>query len=110
MESQEYKPSTDTLRWEAIEVLKSVFDPEIPVNIYDLGMIYEIIPREDGHLRVVMTLTSPTCPVAESLPIEVKEKLSAIPGVTDVDLELTFDPPWGHGMITERGRKFLNER
>jgi len=84
-----------------IEVLKTIFDPEIPVNIYDLGLIYEIDVDEVGKARVVMTLTSPNCPVAESMPEEVHEKVSAIDGITHVDLNLTFDPPWTKDMLSE---------
>ena len=84
-----------------IEVLKTIFDPEIPVNIYDLGLIYEIDVDEEGKARVVMTLTSPNCPVAESMPEEVHESVSAIDGITHVDLNLTFDPPWTKDMLSE---------
>lgn len=84
-----------------IEAIKTVFDPEIPVNVYDLGLIYEIDVDDDGKTRIVMTLTSPNCPVAESLPEEVQEKVAAIDGVTHVDLNLTFDPPWTKDMLSE---------
>nr|WP_319401389.1 SUF system Fe-S cluster assembly protein [uncultured Carboxylicivirga sp.] len=84
-----------------IEILKTIYDPEIPVNIYDLGLIYEIDVDENGKARVVMTLTSPNCPVAESLPEEVHEKVSSIDGITHVDLNLTFDPPWTKDMLSE---------
>jgi len=89
------------LESEIIEVIKTVFDPEIPVNVYDLGLIYEISVEEDNKVRIVMTLTSPNCPVAESLPEEVHEKVAAIDGVTSVDLNLTFDPPWTKDMLSE---------
>ncbi len=84
-----------------VKVLKSIFDPEIPVNIYDLGLIYEIEVREAGKVRVVMTLTSPNCPVAESLPEEVYEKVLSVEGVKEVELNLTFDPPWSKDMLSE---------
>lgn len=89
------------LEGEIINVIKTIFDPEIPVNVYDLGLIYEIDVNEEGKARIVMTLTSPNCPVAESLPEEVHDKVSAIDGITSVDLNLTFDPPWTKDMLTE---------
>lgn len=89
------------LESEIIKVIKTVFDPEIPVNVYDLGLIYEISVEEDNKVRIVMTLTSPNCPVAESLPEEVHEKVAAIDGVKSVDLNLTFDPPWTKDMLSE---------
>ena len=89
------------LEGEIINVIKTVFDPEIPVNVYDLGLIYEIDVNEKGKARIVMTLTSPNCPVAESLPEEVHDKVAAIDGVTSVDLNLTFDPPWTKDMLSE---------
>lgn len=89
------------LEGKIIAAIKTVYDPEIPVNIYDLGLIYEIDVDEDGKARVVMTLTSPNCPVAESLPEEVYEKISAIDGITNVDLKLTFEPPWNKDMLSE---------
>jgi FeS assembly SUF system protein len=84
-----------------VKALKTVYDPEIPVNIYDLGLIYEVEVREEGKVKVVMTLTSPNCPVAESLPEEVYEKVLSVEGVKDVELNLTFDPPWTKDMLSE---------
>jgi len=89
------------LESEIIKVIKTVFDPEIPVNVYDLGLIYEINVEEDNKVRIVMTLTSPNCPVAEALPEEVREKVAAVEGVKSVDLNLTFDPPWSKDMLSE---------
>jgi len=89
------------LEGEIIKVIKTIFDPEIPVNVYDLGLIYEIDVNEEGKARIVMTLTSPNCPVAESLPEEVHDKVAAIDGITSVDLNLTFDPPWTKDMLSE---------
>ena len=77
-----------------IKALKTVFDPEIPVDIYELGLVYDVQISEDGDVKVVMTLTTPNCPVAESLPQEVKEKVAAVENVKSVDLELTFEPSW----------------
>ena len=84
-----------------VAVLKTIFDPEIPVNIYDLGLIYEINVEDDFHVRLVMTLTSPNCPVAESLPEEVMDKVRGVDGVKSVDLNLTFDPPWNRDMLSD---------
>jgi FeS assembly SUF system protein len=89
------------LESEIVKVLKTVFDPEIPVNIYDLGLIYEIDVQDEGKVKIVMTLTSPNCPVAESLPEEVYDKVVSIEGVKDVELHLTFDPPWTKEMLSE---------
>jgi FeS assembly SUF system protein len=86
---------------QVVAVLKDIFDPEIPVNIYDLGLIYEVNVDDNNKVRIVMTLTSPNCPVAESLPEEVHERVKAIDGVTDVELNLTFDPPWTRDMLSE---------
>lgn len=87
-----------------IECIKTIFDPEIPVNIYELGLIYEVnvSPFADVHVR--MTLTSPNCPVAGSLPGEVEGKISIIPDVRDAEVELTFDPPWDQEMMSEEAK------
>lgn len=84
--------------------LKTVYDPEIPVDIYELGMIYEINVDAEGNAKVVMTLTSPNCPVAESLPAEVQEKVAAVQGITSAEIELTFDPPWTKDMMSEEAQ------
>ncbi|WP_066632313.1 SUF system Fe-S cluster assembly protein [Labilibacter marinus] len=86
---------------EIVNTLKTIFDPEIPVNIYDLGLIYEVNVNAEGKANVVMTLTSPNCPVAESMPEEVFEKVSEVDGITHVDVNLTFDPPWTKDMLSE---------
>lgn len=88
----------------AITVLQDIFDPEIPVNIYDLGLIYQVNVDPGNNIQVVMTLTSPTCPVAESLPGEVEGKLKAIEGVNDVKVELTFEPAWTTELMTEAAK------
>ena len=87
-----------------IEALKTVFDPEIPVDIYELGLVYDVQISEDGDVKVVMTLTTPNCPVAESLPQEVKEKVAAVENVKSVDLELTFEPSWNKDMMSEEAK------
>ncbi len=90
-----------SLEEKIVDVLKTIFDPEIPVNIYDLGLIYEVNVNEEGKTIIVMTLTSPNCPVAESMPEEVFDKVSDIDGVTHVDVNLTFDPPWTKDMLSD---------
>ena len=87
-----------------IKALKTVFDPEIPVDIYELGLVYDVQISEDGDVKVVMTLTTPNCPVAESLPQEVKEKVAAVENVKSVDLELTFEPSWNKDMMSEEAK------
>ncbi|RME92984.1 MAG: SUF system Fe-S cluster assembly protein [Candidatus Hydrogenedentota bacterium] len=90
-----------------IEVLRDIYDPEIPVNIYDLGLIYEINIKPDGEVHIKMTLTAPNCPVAESLPQEVKQKVSEIEGVKKVEVELVFDPPFSMEMMSEEAKLAL---
>jgi FeS assembly SUF system protein len=87
-----------------IKELKGIYDPEVPVNIYDIGLIYEIKINDDFFVDIVMTLTSPNCPVAESLPAEVREKVSKVEGVSGVEMELTFDPPWTMDMLSEEAK------
>lgn len=84
-----------------INVLKTVYDPEIPVNIYDLGLIYEIDTSDPSNVKILMSLTSPNCPVAESLPVEVREKINALSGVDNTNVRITFDPPWTQDMMSE---------
>lgn len=84
-----------------LAVLKDIYDPEIPVNIYDLGLIYEVDINDDGMCKVVMTLTSPNCPVAESMPSEVRSRILEVEGIRDCELELTFEPPWTRDMLSE---------
>lgn len=92
------------LEEQIVHVAKNIYDPEIPVNIYELGLIYEVKVFEDGKARVVMTLTAPNCPVAESLPAELKDEVGQLKGITDVDLEITFDPPWDQEMMSEEAK------
>ncbi len=99
---------TTLLEEKIVEQIKTVFDPEIPVDIYELGLIYEISIKEDGVVFVRMTLTSPACPVAESLPMEVQEKITRVEGVEDVDLRVVFDPPWEKSMMSEEARFALD--
>jgi FeS assembly SUF system protein len=92
------------LRERVVGVLRTVYDPEIPVNIYELGLVYEVDVREGGEVYIRMTLTSPMCPVAESLPPEVEAKVRTVSGVADVDIELVWEPPWNPSMMSEAAR------
>ena len=92
------------LKQKIIDVLSNIYDPEIPVDIYQLGLIYDTRVDVNGKVYVLMTLTTPNCPVAESLPAQVKEEIGYLTGVTEVDLELTFEPPWDQSMMTEEAR------
>jgi FeS assembly SUF system protein len=84
-----------------IETLKTIYDPEIPVNIHEMGLIYEVKVDDDYNVYILMTLTSPNCPVAESLPEEVKERVKDINGIKDVKVDITFEPPWDQSMMSE---------
>lgn len=98
----------ETLHERAVDVLKSIYDPEIPVDIWELGLIYSLDVESDGKIKLKMTLTSPACPVAESLPVEVYQKLMTLEGVTDVDLQVVWDPPWNKEKMTDEARLTLN--
>lgn len=87
-----------------VKVIKTVYDPEIPVDVYELGLIYDVMVSEDAEVKIIMTLTTPNCPVAESMPQEVKDKVAMIEIVKDVELELTFDPPWSKDLMSEEAR------
>lgn len=87
-----------------IAQLKMVFDPEIPVDIYELGLIYDIQIQEEGKINIVMTLTAPACPAAEIIPEDVKSKVGSIEGVSEVTIELTFEPPWDKDMMSEEAK------
>jgi FeS assembly SUF system protein len=93
-----------TLQDHIIEALKEIYDPEIPVNIYEIGLIYEVTVDDDANAHVLMTLTSPMCPVAESLPPEVEEKVAAVEGVASAKVEVTWDPPWDPEMMSEAAK------
>lgn len=100
------KQQTGTVDRRALEervtdVLRTVYDPEIPVDIYELGLIYEIKVDDEANVETIMTLTSPSCPVAESLPLEVEDKVKRLDGVTSSKVTLTFDPPWEKDMMSE---------
>jgi FeS assembly SUF system protein len=93
---------------QVIEEIKKIFDPEIPVNIYELGLIYKIEVDEKNKINIDMTLTSPNCPVAESLPKEVKENIMKVEGVSDVNLNLVWEPPWDKDKMSEAAKLELN--
>ena len=96
------------LKDKVIAEIKKIYDPEIPVNIYELGLIYDIIIDDMNNVKIDMTLTSPNCPVAESLPNEVKNSVKEIKEVKNVDLNLVWDPPWDKSMMTESAKLELN--
>jgi len=99
--------NTEELGEKIVKVLKTIYDPEIPVDIYELGLIYDVFVNEDREVKVIMTLTTPNCPVAESLPQEVQEKVKTVPGVKDAEVELTFDPPWSQELMSEEAKLAL---
>lgn len=98
----------EALKEKIIGQIKTVFDPEIPVNIWELGLIYSIESDVVGMVSIRMTLTTPMCPVADSLPMEVQQKVIALPEVTDVDLQVVFDPPWNKEMMSDEARLSLD--
>jgi FeS assembly SUF system protein len=100
---EEYN-DTINLGEQIVKVLKSIYDPEIPVDIYELGLIYDVMVNTDEEVKILMTLTSPNCPVAESLPREVEEKVKKIENVKDVEVEITFDPPWSKDLMSEEAK------
>ena len=96
------------LKEKIIAEIKKIYDPEIPVNIYELGLIYDVKIENNNSVKVKMTLTTPNCPVAESLPKEVKDSIMEVKEVNDVDLELVWDPPWDKSMMSEAAKLELN--
>ncbi|MBK6342736.1 MAG: DUF59 domain-containing protein [Flavobacteriales bacterium] len=84
-----------------IDMLRTIYDPEIPVDVYELGLIYEVNIGDDAHVGIKMTLTSPSCPVAESMPNEVEQKVAGVQGVSSAKVEITFEPPWDRSMMSE---------
>lgn len=95
---------TTELGEKIVKVLKTIYDPEIPVDIYELGLIYDVFVNEDSEVKILMTLTTPNCPVAESLPLEVEEKVKSIKLVKDAEVEITFDPPWSQDLMSEEAK------
>ena len=84
-----------------VRVIKTIYDPEIPVDIYELGLIYDVFVNEDQEVKILMTLTTPNCPVAETLPLEVEDKVKSLKDVKDAEVEITFDPPWTKDLMSE---------
>ena len=87
-----------------VEVLKSIYDPEIPVDIYELGLIYDVFVNENKEAKILMTLTSPNCPVAESLPVEVEQRVQTLDEIDNAEVEITFDPPWSQDLMSEEAK------
>lgn len=100
----EHAENSEALGEKIVRVLKSIYDPEIPVDIYELGLIYDVMVNENDEVKVLMTLTTPNCPVAESMPREVEEKVKSMDEVTDCEVELTFDPPWTQDHMSEEAK------
>ncbi|MBK5193839.1 MAG: SUF system Fe-S cluster assembly protein [Flavobacteriaceae bacterium] len=96
--------NTQELGEKIVEVLKSIYDPEIPVDIYELGLIYDVFVNAEYEVKILMTLTTPNCPVAESLPKEVEDKVKSMDIVKDCEVEITFDPPWTHDLMSEEAK------
>ena len=87
-----------------VRVLKTIFDPEIPVDIYELGLIYDVFVNEDYEVKILMTLTTPNCPVAETLPLEVEEKIKSMYTIKNAEVEITFDPPWSKDLMSDEAK------
>ena len=98
---------TNVLGEKIVRVIKTIFDPEIPVDIYELGLIYDVFVNEDMDVKILMTLTTPNCPVAETLPLEVEEKIRSIDEVKSAEVEITFDPPWNQDLMSEEAKLAL---
>ena len=96
--------NTEDLGEKIVKELKSIFDPEIPVDIYELGLIYDVFVNEDNEVKILMTLTTPNCPVAETLPQEVEEKIKSLDDVKTAEVEITFDPPWTKDLMSEEAK------
>ncbi len=102
--SEETTVDTKELGEKVINVIKTIYDPEIPVDIYELGLIYDVFVNEDNDVKILMTLTTPNCPVAETLPVEVEEKVKSLKMVKDAEVEITFDPPWTQDLMSEEAK------
>lgn len=97
-------PDTSALGEKIVAVLKTIYDPEIPVDIYELGLIYDVFVNENNEVKILMTLTTPNCPVAETLPMEVEEKVKSLDAVKEAEVEITFDPPWTQELMSEEAK------
>lgn len=102
--SEEIAENSQELGDKIVNVIKTIYDPEIPVDIYELGLIYDVLVNEDNDVKILMTLTSPNCPVAETLPVEVEEKVKSLNMVKDAEVEITFDPPWTQDLMSEEAK------
>lgn len=100
----EHAQNSEVLGEKIVRVLKTIYDPEIPVDIYELGLIYDVMVSSDNDIKILMTLTTPNCPVAESLPMEVEEKVKTMEEVKDCEVEITFDPPWSQELMSEEAK------
>ena len=98
------KNEIDVLGEEVIKAISKIYDPEIPVNIYELGLIYDVEISDDFNVNITMTLTSPNCPVAETLPVDVEEKVKTVEGVNDVKVEITFEPAWSQDLMSDEAK------
>lgn len=102
--SDEIAIDTQELGEKIVKILKTIYDPEIPVDIYELGLIYDVLVNEENEVKILMTLTSPNCPVAETLPVEVEEKVKSLNAIKDAEVEITFDPPWTQDLMSEEAK------
>ncbi|MFC6097327.1 DUF59 domain-containing protein [Flavobacterium qiangtangense] len=100
----EQEIDTNQLGEDIVKVLKTIYDPEIPVDIYELGLIYDVMVNTDYEVKILMTLTSPNCPVAETLPREVEDKVNKLDNVKATEVEITFDPPWSKDLMSEEAK------
>ncbi|NQY06163.1 MAG: DUF59 domain-containing protein [Flavobacteriaceae bacterium] len=102
--SEEHNIDVNELGEKIVRVIKTIYDPEIPVDIYELGLIYDVMVSTDYDVKVLMTLTSPNCPVAETLPVEVEDKIKSIKEVNDCEVEITFEPEWNKDLMSEEAK------
>ena len=102
MTDQKFDPNV--IGEKIITTIKTIFDPEIPVDIYELGLIYDIMVNENFDVKILMTLTTPNCPVAETLPVDVEEKVKTVQGVKDVEVEIIFEPPWSQDLMSDEAK------
>jgi len=100
----EHAENSEILGEKIVKVLKTIYDPEIPVDIYELGLIYDVMVNAEDEVKILMTLTTPNCPVAESMPQEVEEKIKSMDEVSDCEVEITFDPPWSQELMSEEAK------
>lgn len=102
--SEEEAFNSNAIGDKIISVIKTIYDPEIPVNIYELGLIYDVMVNENFDVKILMTLTTPNCPVAETLPVDVENKVKTIKGIKSAEVEITFDPPWTQDLMSEEAK------